>query len=120
LERVHFAWAGPIDPARGHYYRLHGPTILIEYDNTQNDANHIHTIWHDPGNAFGADQLRAHYEHATTGTPSMTRRGTRSDGTASRQPVRALRRTRPFPARLRAAHPALSYSDQGGAPMASR
>jgi hypothetical protein len=63
LERVHFAWAGPLDPARGHYYRLHGPTILIEYDNTQNDANHIHTVWHDPGNAFGADQLRAHYEH---------------------------------------------------------
>jgi hypothetical protein len=63
LERVHFAWAGPIDPARGHYYRLHGPTILIEYDNTQNDANHIHTVWHDPGNAFGADELRAHYEH---------------------------------------------------------
>jgi len=62
LERVHFAWAGPIDLARGHYYRLHGPTILIEYDNTQNDANHIHTVWHDPGNAFGADELRAHYE----------------------------------------------------------
>lgn len=62
LERVHFAWAGPIDPAHGHYYRLHGPTMLIEYDNTQNDANHIHTVWHEPGNAFGADVLRAHYE----------------------------------------------------------
>ena len=63
IERVHFAWAGPIDPARPHYYRLHGPTLLIEYDNTQNGANHIHTVWHDPKNDFGADLLRAHYDH---------------------------------------------------------
>jgi hypothetical protein len=62
LERVHFAWAGPLDPARPHYYRLHGPTVLIEYDNTQNDANHIHSVWHDPRNDFGADLLRAHYQ----------------------------------------------------------
>ncbi|HSF05093.1 MAG TPA: DUF3500 domain-containing protein [Methylomirabilota bacterium] len=61
LERIHFAWAGPIDPVRPHYYRLHGPTVLIEYDNTQNDANHIHSVWHDPRNSFGADLLRAHY-----------------------------------------------------------
>ena len=61
IERVHFAWAGPIDGRRAHYYRLHGPTLLIEYDNTQNDANHIHSVWHDPRNDFGADLLRAHY-----------------------------------------------------------
>ena len=61
IEALHFAWAGPIDPARPHYYRLHGPTLLIEYDNTQNDANHIHSVWHDPVNDFGADLLRAHY-----------------------------------------------------------
>lgn len=61
LERVHFAWAGPIDARRAHYYRLHGPTLLIEYDNTQNDANHIHSVWRDPRNDFGADLLRAHY-----------------------------------------------------------
>jgi hypothetical protein len=63
LEQVHFAWAGPIDPARPHYYRVHGPTLVIEYDNTQSDANHIHSVWHDPVNDFGADLLRAHYEH---------------------------------------------------------
>jgi hypothetical protein len=40
---------------------VHGPTVLIEYDNTQNDANHIHSVWHDPRNSFGADLLRAHY-----------------------------------------------------------
>jgi hypothetical protein len=42
---------------------VHGPTLVIEYDNTQNDANHIHSVWHDPVNDFGADLLRAHYEH---------------------------------------------------------
>jgi hypothetical protein len=63
IEALHFAWAGPIDPSRPHYYRMHGPTLLIEYDNSQNDANHIHSVWHDPVNDFGADLLRAHYEH---------------------------------------------------------
>jgi Protein of unknown function (DUF3500) len=62
IERVHFAWAGPLATGAGHYYRLHGPTLLIEYDNTQNDANHIHTVWHDPRSNFGTDLLRAHYE----------------------------------------------------------
>jgi hypothetical protein len=62
IERVRFAWAGPIDPRQPHYYRMHGPTLLIEYDNSQNRANHIHSVWHDPRNDFGADLLRAHYE----------------------------------------------------------
>ena len=62
VDRVHFAWAGPIDPRQPHYYRLHGPTLLIEYDNSQNQANHVHSVWHDPRNDFGADPLRAHYE----------------------------------------------------------
>jgi hypothetical protein len=62
IERLHFAWAGPIEPGHAHYYRIHGPTVLIEFDNTQNDANHIHSVWHDPRNDFGADLLRAHYQ----------------------------------------------------------
>ncbi|HUG36677.1 MAG TPA: DUF3500 domain-containing protein [Candidatus Limnocylindrales bacterium] len=61
LEHVHFAWAGPVEPGHAHYYRLHGPTVLIEYDNSQNNANHIHSVWHDPRNGFGADLLRSHY-----------------------------------------------------------
>ena len=44
LETVHFAWAGPQDRGQPHYYRLHSPLFLIEYDNTQNNANHIHTV----------------------------------------------------------------------------
>jgi hypothetical protein len=67
IERIHFAWAGSLEPGQPHYYRLHGPTLLIEYDNTQNDANHIHSVWHDPRNDFGVDLLRAHYE---TGHPT--------------------------------------------------
>ena len=63
IEHVHFAWAGPLAPGEAHYYRLHGPTLVIEFDNTQNDANHIHSVWRDPQNDFGADLLRAHYEH---------------------------------------------------------
>jgi len=61
VENVRFAWAGPIDPRQPHYYRLHGPTLLIEYDNSQNRANHVHSVWHDPRNDFGVDPLRAHY-----------------------------------------------------------
>ena len=57
-----FGAPGPIDPRQPHYYRMHGPTLLIEYDNSQNRANHIHSVWHDPRNDFGADLLRAHYE----------------------------------------------------------
>ena len=51
-----------MQPGRPYYYRLHGPTMVIEYDNTQNNANHIHTVWHDLTRNFGADLLRDHYE----------------------------------------------------------
>ncbi|MBV9583698.1 MAG: DUF3500 domain-containing protein [Alphaproteobacteria bacterium] len=63
LGRIHFAWAGSLEPRQPHYYRLHGPNLLIEYDNTQNDANHIHSVWHDPGHDFATDLLRRHYQH---------------------------------------------------------
>jgi hypothetical protein len=64
LENLHFAWAGGDQPGTPHYYRIHGPTLLIEYDNTQNRANHIHTVIRDPRNDFGEDPLAAHYGHA--------------------------------------------------------
>ncbi|HEX8360886.1 MAG TPA: DUF3500 domain-containing protein [Longimicrobium sp.] len=62
FERLHFAWAGAHQPGEPHYYRIHGPTVLVEYDNTQNGANHIHTVWRDLENDFGGDLLRTHYE----------------------------------------------------------
>ncbi len=62
FEKVHFAWAGGLEPGQGHYYRVQGPTFLIEFDNTQNNANHSHTVWRDFANDFGEDLLRKHYE----------------------------------------------------------
>jgi hypothetical protein len=59
--RVRFAWAGAAEPGRQHYYRIHGPTVLIEYDNSQNGGNHVHTVWRDLENDFGRDLLRDHY-----------------------------------------------------------
>ena len=61
FERLHFAWAGAHEPGKPHYYRIHGPTVLVEYDNTQSGANHIHTVWRDLENDFGGDLLRRHY-----------------------------------------------------------
>jgi hypothetical protein len=61
LDDVHFAWEGSIEPGRGHYYRLQAPNFLVEYDNTQNDANHIHSVCRFPRNDFGDDILAAHY-----------------------------------------------------------
>ncbi len=60
LDAVHLAWAGPADPGRPHYYRLQGPRLLIEYDNTQRQANHAHSVWRDPAADFGFDVLGAH------------------------------------------------------------
>jgi hypothetical protein len=63
-DKLHFAWAGGLEPGEGHYYRIQGPTFLVEFDNTQNNANHIHTVWRDFENDFGEDVLRKHYEEA--------------------------------------------------------
>jgi hypothetical protein len=59
---IRFAWAGGLAKGDRHYYRVHGPTFLIEYDNTQNDANHVHVVWRDEDRDFGRDPLRAHLE----------------------------------------------------------
>jgi hypothetical protein len=61
FERLHFAWAGAHQPRSPHYYRVHGPTVLVEYDNSQGGANHIHTVWRDLENDFGGDLLGRHY-----------------------------------------------------------
>ncbi|MBH16178.1 MAG: hypothetical protein CME30_02700 [Gemmatimonadetes bacterium] len=70
LENLYFGWAGSTVPGEGHYYRIHGPTILIEYDNVQNNANHVHSVWRDMQHDFGgskqsdSDLLRKHYDEA--------------------------------------------------------
>ena len=64
VEKIHFGWAGSTARGRPHYYRIQGPQFLIEYDCSQNDGNHIHTVWRDFNGDFGRDLLKAHYENA--------------------------------------------------------
>jgi hypothetical protein len=68
-DRVHFAWAGDAEPGRPMYYRLQGPTLLIEFDNTEEDADHIHTLWRDGEGDFGRDLLSRHHAQHHGRTP---------------------------------------------------
>lgn len=58
---LRFAWMGGLEPGQGHYYRIQGKSFLIEYDNTQNNANHVHAVWRDFEGDFGRDVLEEHY-----------------------------------------------------------
>ncbi len=64
LSRVKFSWMGGTEKGQGHYYRVQGPAFLIEFDNTQNDANHIHQVWRDFKGDWGRDLLAEHYKAA--------------------------------------------------------
>ncbi|MBL6615884.1 MAG: DUF3500 domain-containing protein [Reyranella sp.] len=61
VDQFRFAWAGSLQRGEGYYFRVHGPVTLIEYDNTQNSANHIHSVWRDLAADFGNDPLGDHY-----------------------------------------------------------
>ncbi len=63
---LYFAWAGTAGKGEGHYYRVQGPTFLIEYDNTQNDNNHVHSVWRDFAGDFGYDLLGDHVQASHT------------------------------------------------------
>ena len=60
LDKIAFAWAGETERGKKHYYRVQGPTFLIEYNNTQNNGNHIHSVWRDFNGDFGRDLLKEH------------------------------------------------------------
>jgi hypothetical protein len=64
LENLYFVWAGATEKeiGKGTYYRVQGPTIIIEYDNTQNNANHVHSVYRDLLHDFGGDELLQHYQ----------------------------------------------------------
>ncbi len=75
IAQMHFAWIGAEDEAKPHYYRLQGPTTIIEFDCTSGTADHVHTVWRDPENDFAADVLRAHlkeHDHAHAPSPPST------------------------------------------------
>ncbi len=61
FDAIHFGWAGSPQRGQPHYYRIHGPSIFVEYDNVQNGANHIHSVWRDTRNDFGEDIIGDHY-----------------------------------------------------------
>jgi Protein of unknown function (DUF3500) len=60
VDKIAFAWAGETERGKKHYYRIQGPTFLIEHDNSQNDGNHVHSVWRDFNGDFGRDLLREH------------------------------------------------------------
>jgi hypothetical protein len=60
LDNISFAWAGEFERGKRHYYRVQGPTFLIEYDNTQGNGNHVHSVWRDFNGDFGRDLLAEH------------------------------------------------------------
>lgn len=62
LDQIVFAWAGGKEQHEPHYYRVQGPTFLLEYANTQNGANHVHAVWRDFDGDFGRDVLKEHYQ----------------------------------------------------------
>jgi hypothetical protein len=58
LDDFRLVWAGGLDRGRDHYYRIHGGNFIVEFDNQQNGANHIHSVWRDVENDFGEDVMR--------------------------------------------------------------
>ena len=64
VDKLWFAWAGGTERGEKHYFRIQGPTFLIEFDNTQNEGNHVHSVWRDYNGDFGKDILRDHLAEA--------------------------------------------------------
>ena len=62
LNEIRFGWAGSTNIGKAHYYRVQGKSFLIEFDNTHNNANHIHLVWRDFNGDFGKDLIIAHYK----------------------------------------------------------
>ena len=60
LDDIYFAWGGPVDISKAHYYRIHAGDFLVEFDNAQNGANHVHSVWRDIENDFAQDVMRDH------------------------------------------------------------
>jgi Protein of unknown function (DUF3500) len=75
MDNLAFAWAGSTEPGRRHYFRVQGPTLLIEHDNTQGNGNHIHSLWRNPADDFGDDVLAEHYRVHHGGRPAAVEAG---------------------------------------------
>jgi hypothetical protein len=64
FNKISFGWAGSTKSGEPHYYRIQGKTFLIELDNTQSNANHVHTVWRDFNGDYGIDLLKEHYKNS--------------------------------------------------------
>ncbi|MGW9686708.1 DUF3500 domain-containing protein [Flagellimonas sp. 2504JD1-5] len=64
ISNIFFGWAGATSAGKPHYYRIQGKSFLIEFDNVQNNANHIHSVWRDFDGDFGRDLIREHYQNS--------------------------------------------------------
>jgi hypothetical protein len=62
VRNIYFAWSGGLNPSDPRYYRVQTPSFLIEFDDTQDNANHIHSVWRDFTGDFGEDLLQQHYQ----------------------------------------------------------
>ena len=72
MDNLTFAWAGRTEPGQRHYFRIQGPGVLIEHDNTQGNGNHIHSVWRNPADDFGDDVLAEHYRlHHPGAAPAL-------------------------------------------------
>ena len=60
IEKIKFAWQGSTEKGQRHHYQIQGPTFLIEHNNTQNNGNHVHSVWRDFNGDFGRDILAEH------------------------------------------------------------
>jgi hypothetical protein len=60
-KKLHFAWGGSLERNGPHYFRIQGVDFIVEYANTQNDANHAHLVWRDLKDDFARDSLKKHY-----------------------------------------------------------
>lgn len=63
LDDLVFAWMGTTERKGRHYYRIQGKNLLVEYDNSQGNGTHVHTVWRNLKEDFGGDPLKDHYEH---------------------------------------------------------
>lgn len=61
-DKVSFSWMGSLEPGQAHYYKVQGDTFIIEYDTANQDANHVHSLWHDLASFLGQDILAEHYQ----------------------------------------------------------
>jgi len=64
MDKIFFTWTGGMNRGDQHYYRIHGPSFLIEFNNTQNQGNHVHSVWRDLKHDFGRDLLKEHLKTA--------------------------------------------------------